>query len=85
MFVAVETCVAVSVLQTADLSIVTEIVAVVTPSDTAVVIVVVVLPRVVGEEADREDVCIGPPLCPPCWPGLSPPVRSSSVQLSCVV
>ena len=59
LLVAEEPRVAVPVLQTADLPVVTDVVAVVAVPGAAVVVPLVVLPGVVGEEVGREDVGVG--------------------------
>ena len=59
MLVAEQSRVAVSVLLTADLPVVADVVAVVAVPGAAVVAPLVVLPGVVGEEVRREDVGVG--------------------------
>ena len=59
LLVAEEPRVAVPVLHTADLPVVTDVVAVVAVPGAAVVVPLVVLPGVVGEEVRREDVGVG--------------------------
>ena len=59
LLVAEEPRVAVPVLHTADLPVVTDVVAVVAVPGAAVVAPLVVLPGVVGEEVGREDVGVG--------------------------
>ena len=59
LLVAEEPRVAVPVLRTADLPVVTDVVAVVAVPGAAVVVPLVVLPGVVGEEVRREDVGVG--------------------------
>ena len=59
MLVAVQSRVAVTVLHTANLPVVTEVVTVVTSPNAAVVVPLVVLPGVVGVETGGEDVGVG--------------------------
>ena len=59
LLVAVQSRVAVTVLHTANLPVVTEVVTVVTSPNAAVVVPLVVLPGVVGVETGGEDVGVG--------------------------